>query len=102
MARARKAVKAARDKIARDEELSLDELINLVREATMSTVEASAHQVLKEAIDPRLPGLYRGKVRDNYDLPDGRRILVTSDRLSAFDRVLCCVPFKGQVLNGIA
>jgi phosphoribosylaminoimidazole-succinocarboxamide synthase len=63
---------------------------------------ASRHQVLREAIDPRLPGLYRGKVRDNYDLPDGRRILVTSDRLSAFDRVLCDVPFKGQVLNGIA
>jgi phosphoribosylaminoimidazole-succinocarboxamide synthase len=73
----------------------------------MSTIDetsltASAHQVLREAIDPRLPGLYRGKVRDNYDLPDGRRILVTSDRLSAFDRVLCCIPFKGQVLNGIA
>lgn len=63
---------------------------------------ASAHQVLAEAIDPGLPGLYRGKVRDNYDLPDGRRILVTSDRLSAFDRVLCCIPFKGQVLNGVA
>lgn len=63
---------------------------------------ASRHQVLKDAIDPRLPSLYRGKVRDNYDLPDGRRILVTSDRLSAFDRVLCLVPFKGQVLNGIA
>jgi phosphoribosylaminoimidazole-succinocarboxamide synthase len=63
---------------------------------------ASAHQVLREAIDPGLPGLYRGKVRDNYDLPDGRRILVTSDRLSAFDRVLCCIPFKGQVLNGVA
>ena len=73
----------------------------------MSTIDeaglaASAHQVLRDAIDPRLPGLYRGKVRDNYDLPDGRRILVTSDRLSAFDRVLCCIPFKGQVLNGIA
>ncbi|CAN7651202.1 phosphoribosylaminoimidazolesuccinocarboxamide synthase [Devosia sp. LjRoot16] len=73
----------------------------------MSTIDEtrlalSRHQVLKEAIDPRLPGLYRGKVRDNYDLPDGRRILITSDRLSAFDRVLCCVPFKGQVLNGIA
>ncbi len=73
----------------------------------MSTIDetrlaASRHQVLREAIDPRLPGLYRGKVRDNYDLPDGRRILVTSDRLSAFDRVLCAVPFKGQVLNGIA
>lgn len=63
---------------------------------------ASRHQVLKDAIDPQLPGLYRGKVRDNYDLPDGRRILITSDRLSAFDRVLCLVPFKGQVLNGIA
>lgn len=62
----------------------------------------SAHQVLREVIDPLLPGLYRGKVRDNYDLPDGRRILVTSDRLSAFDRVLCAIPFKGQVLNGIA
>ncbi|OEO29230.1 phosphoribosylaminoimidazolesuccinocarboxamide synthase [Devosia insulae DS-56] len=73
----------------------------------MSTIDetrlaASRHQVLRDAIDPRLPGLYRGKVRDNYDLPDGRRILVTSDRLSAFDRVLCLVPFKGQVLNGIA
>lgn len=65
-------------------------------------LRASAHQVLRDAIDPRLPGLYRGKVRDNYDLPGGRRILVTSDRLSAFDRVLCCVPFKGQVLNGVA
>lgn len=65
-------------------------------------LKASSHQVLKDAIDPGLPGLHRGKVRDNYDLPDGRRILVTSDRLSAFDRVLCCVPFKGQVLNGIA
>ncbi|TDX67197.1 phosphoribosylaminoimidazole-succinocarboxamide synthase [Methylosinus sp. sav-2] len=73
----------------------------------MSTIDetrlaASRHQVMREAIDTRLPGLYRGKVRDNYDLPDGRRILVTSDRLSAFDRILCCIPFKGQVLNGIA
>ena len=73
----------------------------------MSTMDearlaASAHQVLRDAIDPELPGLYRGKVRDNYDLTDGRRILVTSDRLSAFDRVLCCVPFKGQVLNSVA
>lgn len=67
-----------------------------------SQLAASAHQVLREAIDPALPGLYRGKVRDNYDLLDGRRILVTSDRLSAFDRILCCVPFKGQVLNGVA
>ncbi len=104
--RARKAVQAARTKVARGG-LTLEDLIDLVRETTMTTMDearlaASAHQVLREAIDPALPGLYRGKVRDNYDLPDGRRILVTSDRLSAFDRVLCCIPFKGQVLNGVA
>jgi len=67
-----------------------------------SNLRASAGQLLRDAIDPNLPGLYRGKVRDTYDLGDGRLVLVTSDRLSAFDRVLCCIPFKGQVLNGIA
>ena len=41
---------------------------------------------------------YRGKVRDTYDLGD-RLILITTDRQSAFDRVLAAVPFKGQVLN---
>lgn len=49
-----------------------------------------------------LPGRSRGKVRDGYPLPGDRRLLVTSDRLSAFDRVLACVPFKGQVLNQMA
>lgn len=39
-----------------------------------------------------------GKVRDIYDLDD-RLLLVTTDRLSAFDRVLTSVPYKGQVLN---
>jgi len=45
---------------------------------------------------------YEGKVRDNYTSADGRRILVTTDRISAFDRVLCSLPFKGQVLNRLA
>jgi phosphoribosylaminoimidazole-succinocarboxamide synthase len=44
---------------------------------------------------------YEGKVRDNYT-KDGKRILVASDRLSAFDVVLCEIPFKGQVLNQLA
>ncbi|MCX7681058.1 MAG: phosphoribosylaminoimidazolesuccinocarboxamide synthase [Anaerolineae bacterium] len=44
----------------------------------------------------------RGKVRDIFMLPDGRRLLVTTDRLSAFDRVLTAVPFKGQVLNQLS
>lgn len=51
---------------------------------------------------PFLPNHYRGKVRDNYDLPDGRRLIVASDRLSAFDRILCAVPYKGQVLTQTA
>src|SRR3989344_1040063 len=44
---------------------------------------------------------YEGKVRDNYIL-DGKRIIITTDRISAFDRVLCTLPFKGQVLNQTA
>ncbi|HAS83562.1 MAG TPA: phosphoribosylaminoimidazolesuccinocarboxamide synthase [Verrucomicrobia bacterium] len=43
----------------------------------------------------------RGKVRDWFCKGD-RRILVTSDRISAFDRVLGTIPFKGQVLNQLA
>lgn len=45
---------------------------------------------------------YAGKVRDNYSLGDGRRVLVVTDRLSAFDRILGRVPFKGQLLNQLA
>ena len=46
-----------------------------------------------------LPGRESGKVRDWYSLAGGRRLIVTTDRLSAFDRILACVPYKGQVLN---
>jgi len=45
---------------------------------------------------------YEGKVRDNYSPGDGRRVIVVSDRISAFDRVLGTLPFKGQVLNQLA
>jgi len=58
--------------------------------------------VLADATIPELPNHYRGKVRDNYDLADGRRILVATDRLSAFDRILTALPLKGQVLTQIA
>jgi phosphoribosylaminoimidazole-succinocarboxamide synthase len=43
-----------------------------------------------------------GKVRLSWALPGNRRLLVTTDRLSAFDRVLAGVPWKGQVLNQLA
>jgi len=44
---------------------------------------------------------YQGKVRDNYIIKD-KRLIITTDRISAFDRVLCTLPFKGQVLNQTA
>lgn len=44
----------------------------------------------------------RGKVRESFSLPGGRRLLVATDRLSAFDRVLAVIPFKGQVLNELS
>ncbi|WP_374570718.1 phosphoribosylaminoimidazolesuccinocarboxamide synthase [Phenylobacterium sp.] len=65
-------------------------------------LRAHAHQVLNDATIPELPGAYHGKVRDNYDLPDGRRIIIATDRISAFDRILAAIPFKGQVLTQTA
>jgi len=57
---------------------------------------------LTDAHFPELPDHYKGKVRDAYDLPDGRRVMIATDRQSAFDYVLAAVPFKGQVLNQTA
>ena len=44
---------------------------------------------------------YKGKVRDNYYV-DNKILMVTSDRVSAFDCVLGTIPFKGQILSDIA
>lgn len=63
---------------------------------------ANASRVLDTAVIPELPNHYRGKVRDNYDLPDGRRIIIATDRLSAFDVSLAAIPFKGEVLTRTA
>ena len=65
-------------------------------------------RVLSHARIPELPNPYFGKVRDCYDLPtdashpNGRRILIASDRISAFDRILAAIPHKGQILTQIA
>jgi phosphoribosylaminoimidazole-succinocarboxamide synthase len=64
-------------------------------------------RVLDHARIPELPKPYFGKVRDCYDLPakDGQpagRILISSDRISAFDRILAAIPYKGQVLTQLA
>lgn len=47
---------------------------------------------------PALGVPYRGKVRDTY-WRDDRLVLITTDRLSAFDRVITTIPFKGEILN---
>ena len=58
--------------------------------------------VLTDAHFPELPDFQRGKVRESYDLPDGRRIMIATDRQSAFDQILAAVPFKGQTLTQTA
>jgi len=58
--------------------------------------------VLSDGEFQELPNFQRDKVRDSYNLPDGRRIMIATDRQSAFDHVLACVPYKGHVLTQIA
>lgn len=77
---------------------------------TMTHDTKALHEIIRPRIDDvltdakfdELPGFGRGKVRDHYDLPDGRRVMVSTDRQSAFDQVLASVPFKGQVLTSTA
>jgi phosphoribosylaminoimidazole-succinocarboxamide synthase len=64
-------------------------------------LSALVEHAFRESTLP-LPGKRTGKVRDGYALPDAKRLFVTTDRLSAFDRVLAAVPYKGQVLNQLA
>ena len=67
-----------------------------------AALAAHLNGVLQDATIPELPNHYRGKVRDNYDLGDGRRIIISTDRLSAFDRIITAIPLKGQVLTQLA
>ena len=62
-------------------------------------------KLLPQALDETnlpLSNRQSGKVRDWYDLPHGQRLIVTTDRLSAFDIILARVPYKGQVLNQLS
>ncbi|HJK94573.1 MAG TPA: phosphoribosylaminoimidazolesuccinocarboxamide synthase [Polyangiaceae bacterium LLY-WYZ-15_(1-7)] len=65
------------------------------------TLERGLGLTLDATDFPGLGAKYEGKVRDNYS-KDGRRTLIVTDRISAFDRVLGTLPFKGQVLNQLA
>lgn len=69
---------------------------------SLETLREGLNKTLDGTDFPSLGKKYEGKVRDNYSTPDGRRILVVTDRISAFDRVLGTLPYKGQVLNALA
>ena len=65
------------------------------------TVKAHLDKTLDRTTFEELGDRYEGKVRDNYSRQD-RRFIVVTDRISAFDRILGTIPFKGQVLNRLA
>ncbi|OMO69241.1 SAICAR synthetase [Corchorus capsularis] len=82
---------------------SLDALLNSGRkEEVFATIKGAVDNCLSETnlhlTVPDLKSKTRGKVRDIYDSGD-YLVLVTTDRQSAFDRILASIPFKGQVLN---
>ncbi|MEK7617020.1 MAG: phosphoribosylaminoimidazolesuccinocarboxamide synthase [Patescibacteria group bacterium] len=56
---------------------------------------------LKTVNIPSLGKKIQGKVRDIY-IVDGKRIFITTDRQSAFDRIVGYIPFKGQVLTSLS
>src|SRR5262245_31960791 len=66
------------------------------------TLRAALGRTLDRTDLDALGAKYEGKVRDNYTTKDGRRYIVVTDRISAFDRVLGTLPLKGQILNRLA
>ena len=69
--------------------------------AATSPTSPTSPEVLDDIVLP-LPDRRAGKVRVSYELSATERLFVTTDRLSAFDRIIACVPHKGQVLNQLA
>ena len=68
----------------------------------MNAIKEQLNFTLKKLeLDSDIGEYYRGKVRDNYYFDD-QMLMVTTDRVSAFDHVLGTIPFKGQILTEIA
>lgn len=64
-------------------------------------IKAELRNTLNETNFPGLGERHQGKVRESYIQKD-RRVLITTDRVSAFDCIIGTIPFKGQVLNQLA
>lgn len=75
----------------------------------MSVSDAQLREALRpegtlDVLGPEFDALgkrYSGKVRENFSR-DGQRLIIVTDRVSAFDVVLGTIPFKGQILNQLA
>jgi phosphoribosylaminoimidazole-succinocarboxamide synthase len=79
--------------------MTTDGLATILRAQLGHTLDATPYAT----IGGRELERYDGKVRDCYiDRERGERIIVVTDRLSAFDAVVGSIPFKGQVLNQLA
>ena len=80
----------------RSEALTTDKvpIVPLLQRTLGRTIEATSFDALGKK--------YEGKVRDNYTTSDGRRYIVVTDRISAFDRVIGTLPLKGQLLTKMA
>jgi phosphoribosylaminoimidazole-succinocarboxamide synthase len=68
---------------------------------TKDYIEKNLDNCLDDTDFIGLPNRKKGKVRDTYDLGE-KMVLITTDRQSAFDRILASIPFKGQVLNQVS
>jgi phosphoribosylaminoimidazole-succinocarboxamide synthase len=66
-----------------------------------SIITANLNNVLTECKLNNFGEVYHGKVRDNYVFGNNR-IIIASDRLSAFDVFITTIPFKGQILSAIS
>ena len=69
---------------------------------TLSALAPYAHYTLPEAVIPELPAYYRGKVRDNYDLPTARASSSPPTASAPSTAILAAIPLKGQVLTQTA
>lgn len=67
--------------------------------ANRDLIQQNMVNTLSETNFTGVKSVYKGKVRDMYELENGDKLFVTTDRQSAFDRILASVPFKGAVLN---
>jgi len=68
----------------------------------MSMIESYLNKTIGDISLPGLSAPYSGKVRQSYDAPGERKIIIATDRLSAFDRQITTIPLKGQVLTQLS